>query len=429
MLNKILIGEKIGKMEIRKILIVVDSIDINDSSGSKANVALIKNLKQSGFEVKVYHYTQKEIYLQDIECFSITEKKWNGVYLLSRFQRVFTRLTKINLNFILERMFGFSFTFYNDTKSIIKALERITFEPDLLITLSKGVSFRPHYAVLKLPQLHHKWLAYVHDPYPFYYYPNPYKYKESGFRQKEYFFREVSEKAKYTAFPSLLLKEWMGSYFPNFLQTGVIIPHQNAKYEVQNKVYPAYFDPSKFNLLHAGNLMKQRSPEGLIAGFKLFLNQHADAKQNARLLLLGPASDYEQILESHQKNIPEIYVYNGNVAFDEVYYLQQNVSVNIILEAKSEISPFLPAKFPHCVEGNNSILALGPYNSEIKRLLGADYPYWSEIDEVEKIAGIIDKLYHLWKQNHGKLLLNRSDLKNYLSGKYLKKVINELPNN
>ena len=35
---------------IKKILIVVDSINIEDSSGSKANVALIQNLAISGFE-------------------------------------------------------------------------------------------------------------------------------------------------------------------------------------------------------------------------------------------------------------------------------------------------------------------------------------------------------------------------------------------
>lgn len=406
---------------------VVDSIDVNDSSGSKANVALILNLREVGFEVKVFHYTQKEIHLSDIECFSITEKKGNGMYILSRMQRIFTRWTHINLNPLLEGFFGFSFTFFNDTASIVKALKKETaFGPDLVMTLSKGASFRPHEALLKLPQWHSKWMAYVHDPYPFHYYPRPYNWIQPGFKQKEQFFKNVSEKAKYSAFPSKLLKEWMGSYFPKFLKTGIIIPHQNAKYEVQNRVYPAYFDPLKFNLLHAGNLMKQRSPEGLIKGFNLFLQQHQEAKKDARLLLLGSASYHIQLLESVQNNSPEIYIFNGNVAFDEVYNLQQHVSVNIILESKSEISPFLPGKFPHCVAANKPILALGPYYSETRRLLGDDYSYWAEVDDVEKIAGLIEKLYQLWKQNPNKFLLNRSDLVSYLSADYLMEVINNL---
>lgn len=410
-----------------KILVVVDSINVDDSSGSKANVALIANLIQAKFEVKVYHYTQKKIHLPAVECISIPEKKWNGMYLLSRSQRFFSRWTGINLNPFLEGFFGFSFTFFNDTSSIVQALRKEkNFEPDLIITLSKGTSFRPHYALLKLPEWHSKWLAYVHDPYPYHFYPRPYNWLQPGCKQKELFFHKVSEKARYSSFPSQLLKEWMGSYFPNFLKTGVIIPHQNAKNMLEYNKFLSYFDASKFNLLHAGNLFKQRSPEGLICGFHLFLKHHPEAKKDARMLLLGPAVDHTQMLESYQKNCPEIYVYNGNIAFEEIYHLQQNVSINIILESKSEISPFLPGKFPHCVEANKPILALGPYYSEIKRLLGTDYPYWAEIDDTERIAGIIEKLYNLWKQNPENLLLNRSDLVYYLSANHLKEVINNL---
>lgn len=57
-----------------KILVVVESIDVNDSSGSKANVALIQNLALCGFDLQVYHYTRKEIQIDSIPCFSIPEK-------------------------------------------------------------------------------------------------------------------------------------------------------------------------------------------------------------------------------------------------------------------------------------------------------------------------------------------------------------------
>jgi len=411
----------------KKILVIVDSIDVNNSSGSKANAALITNLKQAGFELKVFHYTQKEIHLSNVECISIPENKRNAMYLLSRLERLFTRWSDINLNPFLEGFFGFSFTFFNDISSMVKALKKETaFEPDLVLTLSKGASFRPHYALLKLPKWHPKWMAYVHDPYPFHYYPRPYNWIQPGYKQKEQFFRNVSEKAKFSAFPSLLLQEWMGSYFENFLKTGVVIPHQNAKYKVKDTVFPSYFDNSKFNLLHAGNLMKQRSPEGLIKGFNLFLKQHPEAKKDARLLLLGNASYHIQLLESVQNNSPEIYIQDGNVAFDEVYHLQQNVSVNIILESKSEISPFLPGKISHCVAANKPILALGPYYSETRRLLGNDYPYWSEADDSENIAKKIEMLYGLWMGNIENLILERADLLQYLGSEYLNEVMANL---
>ena len=409
-----------------KILVVVDSINIEDSSGSKANVAMIHNLAEAGFSILVYHYTLKNIQLDGVTTFAIPEIKYSSLYFLSRIQRIFGRNFKANPAPFLEQLFGFSFTFLNDTNSIRKALKKQTFQPDLVLTLSKGASFRPHYAVLKLPKLHDKWMAYVHDPYPAHYYPRPYNWVESSHKDREAFFVAVSKKAKYSGFPSLLLHGWMSSYFPDFIKTGVIIPHQNAKYVVKDISFPSYFDVSKFNLLHAGNLMKQRSPKGLIKGFQLFLQQNPEAKKESRLLLLGPASDHTQLLEKHQKRTPELYIHNGAIPFDMVFLLQQNASVNVILESKAEISPFLPAKFPHCVDANTTILSLAPYYSETKRLLGDDYDYWAEVDDVKRIAALIEKLYHLWKQNPKQLLLNRSDLEEYLSVAYLKIVINGL---
>lgn len=407
-----------------KILVVVDSINIEDSSGSKANVALIHNLAEAGFEVLVYHYTLKKISLVGVTCFAIPEIKYSPLYFLSRMQRVFSRSFKVNLAPFLEQIFGFSFTFFNDTNSIIKALKKNKFQPDLVLTLSKGGSFRPHYAVLKSPELYNKWMSYVHDPYPFHFYPRPYTWVESSYKQKEKFVRKVSEKARYSVFPSQLLLEWMGSYFPDFIKTGIVIPHQNATYNLENSNFPDYFDVAKFNLLHAGNLMKQRSPESLIEGYKLFLTRNIEAQKHSKLILLGNASYHFRMLKAYQKDDnPGIYIYNGNVAFDIVYHLQKNASVNIILEAKSEISPFLPAKFPHCVEANKTILSLAPYYSETRRLLGNDYRYWTEADDVEGIASLIEEMYQLWKINPENLLLDRRDLEHYLSVDYLRGLI------
>lgn len=409
-----------------KILVVVDSINIEDSSGSKANVAIIQNLTTAGYEVLVYHYSFKNIKLDTIACYAIPEIKYSLLYFFSRFQRIIQRNFSVNASPFLEQLFGFSFTFFNDVNSIIRALKKSDFNPDLILTLSKGASFRPHYALLKFPEWHHKWMAYVHDPYPFHYYPRPYNWIEGSYKFKNTFFIKVSQNAKYSAFPSLLLKEWMGSYFPNFLNTGVVIPHQNANYTIQNQTLPNYFDATKFNLLHAGNLLAQRYPQGLLDGFKLFLELNPVANKDARLFLVGNAIDHTLLLENYKKSVPEIYIHNRNIPFDEVYLLQQQASVNIILEAKSEISPFLPGKFPHCVEANKMILSLAPYYSETRRLLGDNYEYWSEVDDVKKIASLIEKLFQLWKQNPDNLLLNRKDLEEYLSVNYLKKVINDL---
>lgn len=414
--------------KINNILVVTDSIDIEDSSGSKANVAIIHNLRDAGFNVTVYHYTRRNIPLDGVTSYSIPEIKFGAAYFLSRAQRVLQRKFKIELAPFFEKRFGFSFTFFNDTNSIKKALAKINMVPDLVLTLSKGGSFRPHYAVLKLPKLHSKWMAYVHDPYPFHYYPRPYNWVEIAYKFKEDFFLEVSKKAKYSGFPSRLLLEWMGSYFPNFLTTGVVIPHQNSNYTVRENTFPVYFNPNQFNLLHAGNLMKQRSPEGLLKGFLLFLDQNPQAVKHSKLLLLGPADYHSRMLESYS-NTPGIYIHNGTIPFDVIYNLQLHTAVNVIMEAKSEISPFLPAKFPHCVAANKPIFLLAPYYSETRRLLGDHYPYWSEVDDVKKIADKIQEMYELWMKSPNQMTLNRPDLENYLSVSFLKEAILNLSKN
>lgn len=411
----------------KRILVIAESIDVNASSGAKANVALIEALLLCGYNVMVLHYTRKNILIPLACCISVKENKRSLNYILSRVQRVFQRVTKINISRNLEHIFGHSFTFFNDSKSISKAIKTYFNNHDLIITLSQGASFRPHHAMLRLPKLNSRWLAYVHDPYPFHLYPKPYSWVEAGHKQKEQFFKEVSQKAKYSAFPSQLLKEWMGQFFPNFLNTGLIIPHQQLKVKVLKHLgnYELLINKKGFVLLHAGNLMKQRSPINLIKAFRLFLDTNPKAKKNAQLLLVGPASYHKKALEAELNTLPQLKLHLESVPFDVVNTLQHQVSVNIILESDAETSPFLPGKFPHCVFANKPILALGPEHSETKRLLGKDYEFQSQIDNVEKIQTLITKLYYLWEQDIN-IKLNRSDLERYVGIEYFKSTLEKI---
>jgi len=410
----------------KKILVVVESIDMEDSSGSKANVALIQNLHKAGFEVMVYHYTRKEIQLPGITCMAIKEKRWSGLFFLSRMERYIRSFLKLSLSKPLEKVFGFSFTLFNDRNSIVAALQEMEgFKPDLVLTLSKGGSFRPHHALLKMPEIHKKWMAYIHDPYPMHFYPKPYTWTEAGARQKEEFMKEVALKAKITAFPSKLLMEWMGSHFAPYQTKGVVIPHQveHENIEEVNEELLGYFNRQNFNLVHAGNLLWGRDPSGLILGFQEFLKANRSAKKDARLIFLGGANHYSSELSEYERDIPQFKVSPDYLPFKMVQTIQKRSSVNIILEAKSTISPFLPGKFPHCISANRLILHLGPYKSESKRLLGESYKYWAEIDDVSRISEIITGLYEQWKRKPESMVLDRQDLEEYLSIPHLKEVM------
>lgn len=412
---------------MKKILIITDTIQIDDSSGAKANVAFIENLESLKiYDIVVYHYSKKEILISGVKTVLIPEIKNSLFYILSRSQRLINRYLNVKLSVFLENIFGFSFTYLNDVRSIKKSLTKIDFTPNLVITLSKAASFRPHHAILSFPDFHSKWMAYIHDPYPMNCYPRPYNWVEPGYFKKMKFFTELSLKAEYPTFPSQLLKEWMGSYFENFRKRGLVIPHQSSKKNTTNNNFPEYFNPDKFNILHAGSLMKQRSPLGLLEGYKKFISRNNEAKENSQLLLIGYVSDYLLDILNSNKQEKNITIIQDYVPFEIVYNMQKNAAVNVILEAKFFVSPFLPGKFTHCVESNKPILALGPEISEVGRLLGESYKYKSVIDDIDQIADLIEDLYFNWKQNPESLYLNRKDLEDYLSCNYLNNVLKQL---
>lgn len=410
---------------LAKILIVVESINIEDSSGSKANVALIRNLHTAGYELKVYHYSRKEVQLDNIECINIKERRRNLIFLLSRVERYTRKYLGLNSNKHIENKFGFSFTLFNDRNSIISELRKDDYNADLVLSLSQGGSFRPHHALLKIPEFHEKWIAYIHDPYPMHVFPPPYTYSEPGWKSKIEFVKSVFKQAKYFAFPSKLLMEWMHDHYNFDMQKAVVIPHQLNKSTNEPIDYPFFFQPTNFNLIHAGNLLWGRDPKGLIQGFLKFLKIYPEAKSHARLIFIGGKNHYSEYLKRVSSNSMEIEISEDYIAFEKVNTLQKKASVNIILEAKAEVSPFLPGKFPHCINANRPILLLGPTKSECRRLLGEHYFYWSEIDNTEKIFAVIESLYILWKENN-LCELNRSDLNYYLSKNHLKEVLDSI---
>lgn len=414
---------------MKKILVVVDSINQEDSSGSKCNVALIINLVKAGYQVKVYHHSRKNISIDGAECIMISTDKFNLVYIIGGFLRFLTRKFNLVTTPFIEKRIGFSPAFLSDVHDFTKVLKKDTFNPDLVITLSKGASFRPHKALLNIKKWHHKWLAYVHDPFPFHFYPKPYDFIVPSYKHKERFLFDIANKAAFSGFPSLLLKEWMGKFAPNFLKTGVVIPHQLVEMEQLATKLPDFFESNKFSLLHAGALLGERNPVGLIEGFLKFLASNPEAKENTQLILMGTTSEkHKSVFEKYKNNENNLVSINKSLPFDTVYQLQYAVSINIILEAKSDISPFLPGKFPHCVAANKKMLVLGPEYSETRRLLGNDYEYWSEIDNVNAISKLIEKLYFEWKENPNKMLLNRPELLEYLGANNLKTIIDTILN-
>lgn len=410
-----------------KLLILAETLDVASSSAGKANYALIRALLSAGFKISVYHYSHKEINLPGIQPLLIQEKKTDINYWLSRGQRVLQRITKKNFSKLLENRFGFSFTFFNDVNSMVSALKPLRVSDfDIVLTLSKGASYRTHATLLKLPQWQAKWLAYIHDPYPFHWYPKPYDWGQPGSIQKEAFFKRVAQKAEWLGYPSQCLQDWMGTFDAHFKTKGIVLPHQPNEAKVEESIFPEFFDPDHFNVLHAGNLLKQRDPFPLIQAWNLFLAKRPEAQAQAKLLLIGPGAYHEPELSTICSETATIYRYSGSMNYKQVRLLEQYSSVNIVLEAAAEVSPFLPAKFPNLVQANRPVLHLGPERSEVRQLLGEDYPFVVEADSVNGICKLFVRLYDLWKEAETAEYPLPKSLNEYFSPIYLKEVLNTL---
>ena len=403
----------------KEILILVESVNPDDSSGVKGRLALINNLIKIGHQVKVFHLDEN--YKNDVNFEAKVVGRFPAsVYFWLSKLNTFAKKLNVKLNKWVEPQFGFSFSHYEDVARFKKALtEENPDHYDIVFTLSKAASFRPHKAVLESSKWHDKWYAYIHDPYPTASYPRPYDWVEPGHQKKRNFFLGVFNQANKLVYPSLLLAEWMGSYYHNSEHKRLIIPHQ-----IDNTVNIAerneYFPKSRFTILHAGSLMSARKPYALVSAFLKLKQEFPELKHNSNLLFVGAKSCFHDYFVKVGQNHSELIHTSEAIPFSKVLRLQMEASVNVILEAKGPVSPFLPGKFPHCIIAKKPILLLGPYYSESKRLLERDkHLYWSEIDDEDLIFRLLKTIYQSWKTNS--INCKYPKLGHYLSSNYLYK--------
>ena len=280
------------------ILFLAETMNVDSTSAGRANWSLVQNLINAGFKVKVI--TCFEGTPLDTDYKAVVEKRSGFNFYSSRFQRLLRRHAGINLSPWLERKFGFSNTFRSESKSIqheIKHLDCNNF--DLIITRSKGARFTVHHAMLDLPQWHHKWLAYIHDPYPFSQYPEPYHWNEPGHTAKEEFMAQVFDKAAFLGFPSEHLAQWMFRYYAFAKAKKIIIPHQINELSTSTLTSG---DRDVFQVVHAGNLLTGRDPIPLIKAFEGFMINNP-AASTAQLILMGSAGSYTSDLEQYASHL------------------------------------------------------------------------------------------------------------------------------
>lgn len=406
-----------------KILVVADTLDITTSSGGKASYALVDSMFKAGFELTILHYSHKPITIQQQTVDPISTRK-RGYYFLAKFFIVAARIFKYNFKTPIAHIRGFSFDHTADVLSIKHALKKHNPAAyDAVFALSYAGSFRSHKALLAVPAWHAIYIPYIHDPYPHHTYPRPYDWVEPGHRQQHAFMWDLFDKAYRVAYPSQLLADLMESYFLKGAGKALIIPHQIAAVDTSSIDLPQWLDTAAFNVVHAGSLMDARNPVALIEAFLELTQESAAFKEHATLTFIRWNDMFNGVLKHPLFTAETIHIHKESLPLEIVLKIQENVAVNVILEAQGSVSPFLPGKFAHCVQSDKPILLIGPALSESKRLLGDTYPYHAESRDTESIKKVLRVLYDNWLQTGGNERLDRPDLQAYCDYGHLKEVI------
>ena len=168
-----------------RILVVADTLDVDASSGAKTSLALVESLLACGYDLKVLHYSRKEIPIKKATTVVIKEKKASLYYVLSKAQLLIKRIFGIALQPKTEARRGFSYAHTYDVASIKEAISKEKPDQyDWVLALSYAGILRAHTALAELPNWHAKFMAYIHDPYPQHSYPRPYDWVEPGHQFK-----------------------------------------------------------------------------------------------------------------------------------------------------------------------------------------------------------------------------------------------------
>lgn len=275
---------------------------------------------------------------------------------------------------------------------------------DFIISLGSGASFLPAYAVYFLKNKYNfKHLMFVHDPFPFNQYPPPYQKKNSlPFKSMAKLFGKVLNKADILSFPSLRLMQWMNSFYPGISKKNIIQPHIGIPLE-ELEGYLQNSNTNKIphfsnglNIVHTGTLLGPRNPLYIIKALKKLFQQHPESKEIVHLYIIGKVSKDWNVQKLKSDNV---HVYPERYTYLQSLKIQQNADILLLIEAVSEVSPFMPGKLADYLMAKKPILSLTPKTSETTRILGVDYPLAVDNGNIEAITKKLTLIYNAYCKN------------------------------
>lgn len=370
---------------------VVESLRVNGTSSGIVSSTFIKLMVESGYKITVLtenNSTGAINWLPEsvvVKKFEITTIQKSLLDSIPKFRAIPAYLT------------GFSKTFRNNINCYKEAIEKElqTKKFNSIYALGSGSSFAPHFALAEM-NLSIPFFVNIHDPFPMHLYPEPYRKPKTWINSiLEKKFKVVLDKAKGISFPSQLLMEDMAKTFPSINKKGFVIPHIGTFLDnlpTDNLPLIVVLDPTKINILHAGTLLGPRNPKFLLQAIEELNQENAEFLKKMTFTFIGGVSN-ELINIVDKAKLENVKFITARMSYQKSLDLIKQADASLVIEAISNFSPFLPGKVADIVYAEKPIIALSPKKSEVIRLLGVDYAYQSELQDVKNIKAVVYQFY------------------------------------
>lgn len=277
--------------------------------------------------------------------------------------------------------------------------------PQAIFAFGAGMDFTPHMA-LTSGAGGQPWVGYYHDPWPGHLYPPPYRWKWSipGWNQERWH-RRILRRAPALAFPSARLRDWILCGDLEALRNkAFVLPHLAVGPEVETlqsgRRLPAQFARGQFHVVHAGTMLRHRSPWALLEGFRRFAAKEAERSQAAKLWLIGRV-DRHIAADPRWKELtasPGVVVVQDRVPYEDSMEILWHATAGIVLEAEAAESPFYPGKLADLLYLRKPVLAVTPMKSTVRDMLGANYPLLCAPAQPEEVEARLELLWNAWRQ-------------------------------
>jgi len=372
---------------MKKILVLSESLRINETSSGIVSSTTIATLADAGYDVfvlSVRDFSYPVTWLPD----SVKVRLFEAPETAKPFFYGIPKLRALRAHYFGVGDSDFEL-FKRWKDQIAKAIS--DFNPDYLFVLGSGLSFIPHFAVealnIKVPIV-----CNFHDPFPQFAYPVPYKKSKTLLQRVQCWkMNALISKSVSVTFPSSLLGEQMGEIYSELRDKTVILPHIGRHLDglpAGEADHQVSLEEGKLNILHIGTLLGPRDPRTLIRAFDELSERDPWVKDNVHMLFVGRVSQ-DQSLQSVYGNVKVI---DQRVSYRKSLELMKKASALMIIEAESDCSPFMPGKLADIGHNEKPWISLTPINSEIVRIMGEDFPLRTELNNSEGISTVLRKL-------------------------------------